>query len=306
MLPVNCNKLKDSFLSYFFNEKEDLHKKIEYDEEEETYSSAVEPFRSNILNKKPFEQEPKKIIYCALEKMEFITNIDEQKYISRNFIYFINKSGTIPFLQFYHVDQTNEKLVSCEWKGVVLEKDLAFSFFESSVALEQCNCFISNELINFDEISEKFFNEHPECLLLEDQYRNIYESPVVGYAEKMDAGSIKKDLNGIVGPYYYFKLDQTYEGQSPLLQKCALFLGKLKVPMNFPRDEWDKSQLKKHILKKDLQKEKQTMRITDYDGLWTTNYDSVYLGKLELDDGNVLPFSPCWVIKNLEQCIPLL
>ena len=47
------------------------------------------------------------------------------------------------------------------------------------------------------------------------------------------------------------------------------------------------------------------MRITDYDGKWTEDYDSVYLGKVELDDGNFIKETPLIVVKNYNQQYPL-
>jgi hypothetical protein len=48
-----------------------------------------------------------------------------------------------------------------------------------------------------------------------------------------------------------------------------------------------------------------TLRISDHDGLWKQNYDSVYLGNLELDDGNNLKNSPIYVIKDYYNHTPL-
>ena len=46
------------------------------------------------------------------------------------------------------------------------------------------------------------------------------------------------------------------------------------------------------------------MRITDYDGKWADNYDSVYLGNLELDDGTFLNRQSI-VVREYQQQIPL-
>ena len=43
------------------------------------------------------------------------------------------------------------------------------------------------------------------------------------------------------------------------------------------------------------------MRISDHDGKWTNMYDSVYLGRTELDDGTFLKNTPIWVVKNYNQ-----
>ena len=50
--------------------------------------------------------------------------------------------------------------------------------------------------------------------------------------------------------------------------------------------------------------ERLTMRISDHDGKWAENFDSVYLGDVELDDGNCLN-KQLIVIKEYDQEIPL-
>jgi hypothetical protein len=50
---------------------------------------------------------------------------------------------------------------------------------------------------------------------------------------------------------------------------------------------------------------RQTLRLSDHDGNWTKDYDSYYIGKLELDNGMVFPDGPLWVIKKYEQQIPV-
>ena len=47
------------------------------------------------------------------------------------------------------------------------------------------------------------------------------------------------------------------------------------------------------------------MRISDHDGKWSEFYDSVFLGKIELDNGDYLKNTPIYVLKEYEQQIPL-
>ena len=47
------------------------------------------------------------------------------------------------------------------------------------------------------------------------------------------------------------------------------------------------------------------MRISDHVGKWGENYDSVFLGKIELDNGEYLKNTPIYVLKEYEQQIPL-
>jgi hypothetical protein len=47
------------------------------------------------------------------------------------------------------------------------------------------------------------------------------------------------------------------------------------------------------------------MRLNDRGGAWTINYDSVYIGKVELDDGSYFDDYPLWAVKEYEQQIVL-
>ncbi len=48
-----------------------------------------------------------------------------------------------------------------------------------------------------------------------------------------------------------------------------------------------------------------TLRISDHDGLWKQNYDSVYLGKIELDNGDICKNANTYVIKDYYNHTPL-
>ena len=48
-----------------------------------------------------------------------------------------------------------------------------------------------------------------------------------------------------------------------------------------------------------------TTRISDHDGKWAEKYDSVFLGKTELDNGQYLKKTQIYVLKEYEQQIPL-
>ena len=51
----------------------------------------------------------------------------------------------------------------------------------------------------------------------------------------------------------------------------------------------------------DSVKEQLTVRITDYDGLWSRNYDSCFIGNIKLDNGDILQDTPIFVVKKYEQ-----
>jgi len=90
------------------------------------------------------------------------------------------------------------------------------------------------------------------------------------------------------------------------LTRHALVLGKMKVITNHPDSPIDESEMKKQLLEIDsTNKTRLTMRISDHDSRWTENYDSVYIGKLELDDGSVFTDSPIWVTHNFDDNVLL-
>ena len=87
-----------------------------------------------------------------------------------------------------------------------------------------------------------------------------------------------------------------------------MFTGKVKYIENNLNDPNDESQIKKQRLEDqtiDQNFERLTIRISDHDGLWSTNFNSVYLGHVELDNGIYLENTPIFVIKEYEQHIPL-
>ena len=89
--------------------------------------------------------------------------------------------------------------------------------------------------------------------------------------------------------------------------RYALFLGDNLVKHNLPNDDVDNSEIKKSKLEnmENNMYEKMTLRISDHDGLWKQNYDSVYLGKMELDNGDVLKNAPIYVVYDYYKHTPL-
>jgi hypothetical protein len=181
-----------------------------------------------------------------------------------------------------------------------------------------------------------FFTRHNQFLYLENHRGKVYESPVVAYRGTYGEntkfmstfGVACSQSDAVVGPYYYFtdyinamkqgivpteeqlandefkqylSADKKYRHGSVL--RFALFLGTSKVVLNRPSDNIDESQMKQHLLSNEETSymARLTMRISDYDGTWTNQYDSVYVGKVDLDDGCKYMNSPLWVVKDYNQ-----
>jgi hypothetical protein len=197
------------------------------------------------------------------------------------------------------------------------------------------------KICNFEihESVSNFFYKNPEFSLLYDKNDSPIETPIVCYngmnRSKLKFTAIfgmgKSENEGIAGPYYYFttyqksiknggwsknETDDVRHGKKIAEEsvkynqggiiRFAIFLGSVKVALNYPRDEIDKSFYKSQMLKDNLNPiEMQTMRITDYDGKWAEEYDSIYIGNLELDDGRILTEGPLWVVKEYDQQTPL-
>ena len=193
-----------------------------------------------------------------------------------------------------------------------------------------------------DSVDDFFIYNNNFCYLTND--KNIcYEVPVVAYVwseEKMlnftyMFGTSKKNNLALLGPYFYFTdyknaiqgiypnssiLDSTIKWNNldyPVkhnnnkksgIVRFAIFTGITKYIENHPNDPIDKSDVKNERLNNitlNESFERLTMRISDYDGNWSDEYDSCYLGNIELDNGERIPYSPLYVLKNYNQQVPL-
>ena len=176
-------------------------------------------------------------------------------------------------------------------------------------------------------------SDNDELCFLVNENNKKYEIPIVGYVPQYENklsfvytfGQTTSDKNGIFGPFFYFSDFFTsflkYKIEEPFfslsikdtcsdkkgLVRFALFLGTNKTIDNYPNDPIDESDIKTQRLtdtKLDTKIEQLTMRISDHDGKWVRNYDSVYLGPIELDDGTYLKCN-LLAIKNYNQQVPL-
>ena len=171
--------------------------------------------------------------------------------------------------------------------------------------------------IKINSIVSEFLNKNIDFTILKDKNNKIYEVPCVTYIGKETSklnftyifGTTKPDDNLLFGYYYYFTnfknaINQIIKGKKGGIIRFALFTGLTKVILNNVTDSVDESMLKRELNNNNLY-ENLTLRITDYDGNWAKNYDSVYIGDIELDNGEKMKNTPIYVVKKYEQQISL-
>ena len=181
-----------------------------------------------------------------------------------------------------------------------------------------------------------FFADNRHFLFLHDKNYNIYETPTVGYSkvDKSNAdftmvfGIDRCENKSPFGSGFYFTnydnimkdvkdsnlkylfpvfTNSSGNTQGHFVCRILIFLGKMKVIMNHPDDPIDESDMKTSLLtsSETRKRAKMTMRITDHDAHWQETYDSIYVGKIKLDDDSNLDLGPLWVVKehNQQMCL---
>jgi hypothetical protein len=175
----------------------------------------------------------------------------------------------------------------------------------------------SNCDIKINERVTEFFVSNISMFLLYDEENKPIEIPSVMFLSRESVGvqftrSIemgKGTAFSIFGPHYYFTnyANVKKEWNDELL-RFAVFTGKQLVKLNYPEDPIDISRIKKDRLKEkeDVRKyEMLTMRLTDYDSLWSESYDSVYIGDPKLDDDSNMKKTHICCIKDKTRCVLL-
>ena len=185
-----------------------------------------------------------------------------------------------------------------------------------------CNIKINLNVINF-------FNENIDFTFLKDKNEKIYEIPSAVYVGKEISktnftyifGVSKPDNNLLFGPYYYFtdfkNAIKQSGGWSEKMNdkniKCgiirfALFTGLTKVILNNNSGFIDNSNIKReisNISNSNNLYENLTLKISDYDGKWAEKYDSIYLGDIELDNGEKNEKYPNLCCKKIRTTHPI-
>jgi len=240
----------------------------------------------------------------------FYNVIADNKYDFKGYYYYENNI-------YLFFDFTNCKLII----NNIYKKSIIWSTLIDEIINKKNVCNIK-----INSVVSDFFNRNLEFSFLKDIHEKIYEVPSVVYVGKEFSktnftyvfGVSKPDTDILFGPYYYFtnlKNAIKQGGWSEItneknskggIVRFALFTGSTKVILNNSSGIIDKSNRKKELLEtKNNLYENLTLRITDYDGKWANNYDSIYVGEIELDNGEKMKNTPIYVIKKYEQQIPL-
>jgi hypothetical protein len=245
----------------------------------------------------------------------FYNIISDDNYEYKGFYYYKNNI-------YLFFDFTNCKLII----NSIYKNSIIWPVLTDEIINKQNVCNIK---INLDVTN--FFNENIDFIFLKDKNEKIYEIPSVVYIGKEISklnftyifGASKPNNNLLFGSYYYFtnfynaikeiieenkrnkRNKESKENEIGII-RFALFTVLTKVILNNITDSVDKSMIKRELLEnKNNLYENLTLRITDYDGNWTENYDSIYVGDIELDNGEKMKNTPIYVVKNYEQQIPL-
>ncbi len=212
--------------------------------------------------------------------------------------------------------QTKFKLDNPSFKGYDIQDANVYLFFVLDCKLQQAPnsrfCLI-DEIVNTrscfgSSIVTQFFRS--DMMYLYDDDGRKYEIPVAGYrfSDNLSFDSTfgvpKSDSLSLLGPYYYFTDYANAINNGTSVVRFALFLGSTLVKLNYPEDSIDESLVKMKMLEDETFERKYeclTMRISDHDGIWAETYDSVFVGKVELDDGQILRNAPFIVVKKYDQ-----
>jgi hypothetical protein len=134
-------------------------------------------------------------------------------------------------------------------------------------------------------------------------YKNAIKMAIDDCNSKTTNAETNAETNTEIKPIseiFQFLLNKRNKEAKIGIIRSVVFLGVNKVPSNFPEDDVDNS-FHYSILSSLDNENVQINRISDHDGLWTDNYDSVYIGKLLLDNGKFIDGTPLWVVKDYNQ-----
>ena len=325
-------KAKEDLLLYFDNDISSFDKI--YISSYKVNNTSLQPFLNFLLTKTNTKEElqfPEVYIFKHFELSELINYSKILLFGLLNLTELDNFIKLLIFNGFYIFENSLYlffDITNCEIKinDTYSNSTNWFSIIDEIVNHKKiCNLKIQ------ENVSDLFISNDKLCFLV-DENNNSYEIPIVSFIGtskeqinfKYVFGEHSQNKNAILGPYFYFtNFTNSFKSQNLGIQKnnindtnklndCIvrflLFTGKVKYIENNLNDPNDESQIKKQRLEDetiDQNFERLTIRISDHDGLWCTNFNSVYLGHIELDNGTYLENTPIFVVKEYEQQLPL-
>ena len=277
-------------------------------------TKGLKPFISYLLYKNSDLEEP--ILYFPFFNYSSEQELNEQ--INKQFATMINSERSI------------------EIQGYVKNNNTVYAFIEMeqekerNVLQNQYIWTLTDEIINKKKVYDilihssvySLFTRYTNLLFLYDKDNNPYEAPTVVYSGNQYDLSVfnsvlglRKSVNKIesLGNYYYFydfvtaqkmarQLSLTHEKsldeneiqnltikdtktfKKGGIVRYAIFTGKMKV-----------------FLKDNLHE----LQITTSSKKWTENYNSAFIGKLTLQNGEKLDDTPIIITEKYEQQLPL-
>jgi hypothetical protein len=292
-------------------------------------NDSMYPFLQFLLKNDLYDNKLS-FIQIDLARMKFV---DNEKLLDHYKNYLLN------YLQ--HIDITkNIDALFVDFKGFcVVDKEMYLfydltncKFVLNDISVESPFWFaLVDEIMNqrmvagipINHTVTDFFtkNNNSQFLFLYDKNYKKYEVPTVAYVCKPENKTKFTYIFGttvtesIFGQYFYFtnyenclkQMENSEENRVGLV-RFALFLQKYKFVENLLSDSIDESEIKQERLldeNLDTKFERLTMRISDYDGTWTKDYDSIEVFNAELDDGSTMKNTPIICVKKYEQQYPL-
>lgn len=311
-------KAKENLLLYFPDEMTSYDKVVLFPYK--VNNSYMSPFLNILLHKKKDKDK------LQLPEIQMIKTFTENELVNWS------KIVLFKLLLLNDYDSFTDNVV---FDGYYVYKKKLYLFFDIThcepavndiYRCTPCRFALIDEIVNHQtvctinvdrEVTELFEMNDSLCFLL-DENDEIYETPIVAYTGSSKTqvkfryvfGEPCQNRNAILGPFFYFTSLSTAlntDGADCVI-RFALFTGSTKYCENDLSDPNDVSEIKKERLE-DTTLEKKleylTLRITDHDGIWAKTYDSIFLGNVELDNGEYLKEAPIIALKTYEQQVPL-
>lgn len=290
-------------------------------------NECISPFLQFLLVNDSYNNKLS-FIECDIARMKFV---DNEKVLEHY------KKYLLQYLQRIDITKNNDTAM-VEYKGFFIQNNEMYVFFDltncklvlNDISRESPFWFalvdeIANQKmvagIQINSTVTDFFTLNSNFLFLYDNNFKKYEIPIAAYVSKPENKTNFTYMFGttvtesIFGQYYYFtnyenclkQVENSKENKVGLV-RFAVFLQKYKFVENLLSDSIDESEIKQERLldeNLDINYERLTMRISDYNGTWTKQYDSIEAFNVELDDGSTLKNTPIFCVKKYEQQCPL-